>query len=249
MGLAERHILVDFKMLFDVQAVVEFLHADLMDGEVAARSDGADSVVDRLGDGRGRDSVNDDVGAGKMPLHGFSRGHGELFGALEGEIARHAERDIGEEVGAGAACAQAIHGHHAGNCGEVVDEVAAKLFLSLRAVAGWIGGRGCVEQRVNRLARETPTNAEDDSGDHERCDRVSVFEPGQRVAIARVTGGEAEHDGERGPDVGGEVDRVRGEGVGTVLASDAPERARTGVVNRDGAEQDDERRDGRASAR
>ena len=116
-SLAKRHGLVDFEVLLDVQTVVELLHADLVDGEVAAGGDGADAVVDALGDGCGGDGVDDDVGAGKMALDGFGGGHGELLGALEGEVARHAEGDVGEVIGAGAAGAQAIDGQYAGDGG------------------------------------------------------------------------------------------------------------------------------------
>ena len=127
------------------------LHADLVDGEVAAGGDGADAVVDALGDRCGGDGVDDDVGAGKVALDGFGGGHGELLGALEGEVARHAEGDVGEVVGAGAAGAQAVDGQDAGDRGEIVDEVAAeclglrRLLVGLwawrRAGCRWCGGR------------------------------------------------------------------------------------------------------------
>ena len=47
-GLAQRHGLVHFQMLFDMQAAVDVLHGDLVDGKVAAGGDGADAVVDAL---------------------------------------------------------------------------------------------------------------------------------------------------------------------------------------------------------
>ena len=61
-----------------------------------AGGDGADAVVDALGDGGGGDGVDDDVGSGKMALDGFGGGEGDLLGALEGEVARHGEGDVGE---------------------------------------------------------------------------------------------------------------------------------------------------------
>ncbi len=245
-GFAQRHGLVDFEVLLDVQAVVELLDADLVDGEVAAGGDGADAVVDALGDGGGGDGVDDDVGAGEMALHGLGGGHGELLGALEGEVAGHAERDVGEVVGAGAAGAQAIDGEDAGDGGEVVDEVLAELVLGLRLVAGGVGGGGGVEQGVDGLAGEPPTDAQDDAGDGDGGDGVGVLEPGEGEALAGVGGGEAEHDGERGPHVGGEVDGVGGEGVGAMLAGDAAEGAGAGEVDGDGEEQDGERPERRA---
>ena len=77
MGLAQRHGLVHLQVLLDVQlrmeAVVllsgDLLHADLVDGEVAAGCDGADAVVDTLCNRGSRDAVDDNVGAGQVALY------------------------------------------------------------------------------------------------------------------------------------------------------------------------------------
>ena len=66
--LLEGHGFVNFKVLLDVEAVVHLLHADVVDAEVAAGGDGADAVVDALGDGSGGNGVDDDVGSGKVDM-------------------------------------------------------------------------------------------------------------------------------------------------------------------------------------
>ena len=242
-GLAQGHGLVHLQVLFDVQLGMEgvvllsadLLHADLMDGEVAAGRDGADAVVDALRKRGGGDGVDDDVGPGQVALHGLRGGQGELLGALEGEVARQAERDVGEVVGAGAAGAQAFHREHAGDGREVVQQIGAELVLGLRLVAGGVGGGCGVQQGVDGLVGKPPTDAQDDSGDHQCGDGVGVLQPGAGEALAGVGGPQAEHDGQRGPHVGGEVEGVGGESGGAVLARDAAQRARAAEVhhNRD----------------
>src|SRR5271156_1576747 len=100
-------------MLFDGGLVVILLHADVVDGEVGARGHCADAVVNAFGEGGGGDGVDDDVGTGEMALHGGGGGHGDLLRALEGEVARHAEGDVGEVAGTGAAGADAVDGEDA----------------------------------------------------------------------------------------------------------------------------------------
>jgi hypothetical protein len=101
-------------------------------------------------------------------------------------------------------------------------------------------GPGALPMTCNGLDGEPPTDAQDDSGDDDGSDRVGVFEQRQVVALAGEGGGEAEHDGERRPHVGGEVDGVCGESVRSILACDAAEGARAGEIDGDGAEQHDE---------
>ena len=49
MGGAEGHGFVDLEVLLDVELVVVLLDADVVDVQVRARGDGADSVVDAFG--------------------------------------------------------------------------------------------------------------------------------------------------------------------------------------------------------
>ena len=235
MGGAEGHGLVDFEVLLDVELVVILLHADVVDGEVGAGGDGADAVVDAFGEGGGGDGVDDDVGAGEMALDGLGGGHGDLLGALEGEVAGHAEGDVGEVAGAGAAGADAVDGEDAVDGGEFADEVAV-----LGAGLRW----GGVGEGVDGAAGELPGDVEDDAGDEDGGDGVGEFECGDVPVFAGVGGGEAKEDGERGPDVGAEVDGVGFESVAFGLAGDAVELAGAGEVDGDGEEKDDEGPDG-----
>ena len=111
----------------------DLLHADFVDGEVAACGDGADAVMDALCNRSGRDAVYDNVCGRQVALHGLRGGQGELLGALEGEVARKAEGDIGEVVGAGAAGTQPFHRKHAGDGGEIVQKIGASWSLD----CGW----------------------------------------------------------------------------------------------------------------
>ena len=234
-GGAEGHGLVDFQVLLDVESVVELLDADVVDGEVGAGGDGADAVVDAFGDGGGGDGVDDDVGSGEMALDGFGGGEGDLLGALEGEVARHAEGDVDEVAGAGAAGAEAVDGEDAVDGGEVADEV--------RGATGRAAGVASVRASMVRRARVQVTRR------MMRATRMAAMgsassRAGMLPVLSGVGGGEAEEDGAGGPDVGAEVEGVGFEGFAGVLAGDAAEVAGAGEVDGDGEEEDDEGPDG-----
>jgi len=228
---AEGHGFGDFEVLLDVERVVELLDGDIVNGEVGAGGDGADSVVDAFGARGGGDGVNDDVGSGKVALDGGGGGEGNLLRTLEGEVAGHAEGDVGEVTGAGAAGADAVDGEDAVDGCEVAHEIAGlgAGFCGCGVGEGFYGGAGELEGDV-----------EDDAGDEDGGDGVGEFERGDVPALAGVGGGEAEDDGERGPDVGAEVNGVGGEGFAFVLAGDVLELARAGEVDGDGEQQDKE---------
>jgi len=133
-GGGEGHGFVDFEMLLDVELVVVFLHAGVVDGEVGAGGDGADAVVDAFSDRGGGDGVDDDIGSREMTLDGGCGGCGDLLGALEGEVAWHAEGDVGEVIGAGTTGADALDGEDALDGGELAYEEAI-----LSASLGWSG--------------------------------------------------------------------------------------------------------------
>ena len=120
---AEGEGLVDFEVEVDVEGGAGFLFVlldgDVVDGEVGAGGDGADAVVDGLCEGGGGDGVDDDVGVREDALDDVGGGHGDLLGALEGEVARHGEGEVGEVAGAGAAGAEAVDGEDAVDAGEV----------------------------------------------------------------------------------------------------------------------------------
>ena len=86
-----------------------------------------------------------------------------------------------------------------------------------------------------------PTDAENDAGDSDGGNRVGVLEPRPREALAGEGGGEAQHNGERRPHVGGEVDGVGGERVGAELPRDSAEGSGAGEIDNDGATEHSER--------
>ena len=162
-GGAEAHGLVDFKMLLDVELVVVLLNADIVDVEVGTGGDGTDAVVDAFGARGGGNGVDDDVSSRKMASDGVGGGHGDLLGALEGQVAGHAESDVGEVAGAGAAGADAIDGEDAVDGGEVANHQAI-----LGASLHWRG----VGESVNGATGELPGDVEDDAGDEDGGDGV-----------------------------------------------------------------------------
>lgn len=102
------HVFVDLEMLFEMKEVAVALECDVVNREVYASGDGANTVVNALGLGGGGDGVNDDVGVRKMTLDGARGGGGDLLRTLEGQVARHAKGDIGEEAGTGLADAKTV---------------------------------------------------------------------------------------------------------------------------------------------
>ena len=105
-------------------------------------------------------------------------------------------------------------------------------------------GGGGVGEGVDGAAGEAPGDVEDDAGDDDGGDGVGEFECGDVEVLADEAGGEAEEDGDGGPDVGAEVDGVGFEGFARCFGGDAVELAGAGVVDGDGEEQDDEGPDG-----
>ena len=122
-----------------------------------------------------------------------------------------------------------------------MDQVAAELILRLWLVAGGVGCGRRIQQCVHSLAREPPTDVENNACDHQGGDGVRIFQPGQGVAFAGKAGCKAEHHGQRSPHIRREVDRVGQQCVRAVLASNATERARAGKVHNNGDHQHRER--------
>jgi hypothetical protein len=235
-GCAEGHGLVDLEVLLDVELVVVLLDADVVDGEVGASGDSADAVVHAFGARGDGDGVDDDVGSGEVALDGGGSGHGDLLGALEGEVARHAEGDVGEVAGAGAAGANAVDGENAVDGGEFANEVAG-----LRA--GLHGGR--VGEGVDGSTSEVPGDIEDDAGDEDGGDGVGQLECWDVPVLTGVGRGEAKEDRDGGPNVSAEVDGIGFEGFASGFGGDAVELAGAGEVDCDGEEKDDEGPDGK----
>src|SRR5271163_1152284 len=148
-GLSERHRLVDFDVLFDVEFAAYRLDADIMQDYVVARSDRAHLIEDTFSNGLARDHMNDHVGAGDDALHRFGRGANQIFAVLEGEMAGERQSEVGEVGIAGAANARLVHGEHAIDAADPVDHPLAGL--------GW----GGVEQYSDSLLCEVPAKAQD----------------------------------------------------------------------------------------
>src|SRR3954470_3957263 len=152
MSVFEREALIELDMLLDVKLASEVLHAHVVDVQIVPRSDSANPIENILGALRPRDRAHHHVSIGQNVVDGAGHVVGDLLRALEGHVAGHSYRDIGEVAIAGATNANAInlkHTFHAGN--------------SLANSGSHTGGSG-IEQGVDRFARETPAYIDDHSG-------------------------------------------------------------------------------------
>ena len=71
-GAFKGHALVEFDVLLDVKAPGEILHADVVDVQVVAGSDGANTVEYIFRSLSPRQGLNGDVGVGKNVAHSGS---------------------------------------------------------------------------------------------------------------------------------------------------------------------------------
>ena len=83
-----------------------------------------------------------------------------------------------------------------------------KAFAEELGILGACLGRRGVGEGVDGAAGELPRDVEDDAGNEDSGDGVGEFERGNVPVLAGVGRGQAEEDGERGPDVSAEVDSV-----------------------------------------
>src|SRR5580704_17423934 len=181
-GAFEGHALVEFDVLLDVKAPGEILHADVVDIEVVAGSDGADTVKDIFRALGARERLNGDVGVGKNFVDRGGDGLDELLGALKGNRTGEADGKVGEVAVARTADADATDFENTLDARDRVDDLGADT-----------GGRG-VEEGVNGAAGQSPAYGNDDSGDEESGDGIGDAEPIQAVGTSQQYYDKAEHD-------------------------------------------------------
>src|SRR6202142_22787 len=153
---------VEFEVLFDVQVALEILHADVVNIEIVAGSNGANAIENVFCTQGAGNGVHDDVGIGQDIMHGVGDGFRHLLGALESYVAGDTYRKISEVTIAGAANAHAVDFKQTIDGGNRGDNLVA------------YAGRGGVEQGVNRLAGQAPADVDDHAGHEQRCDWVSI---------------------------------------------------------------------------
>ena len=155
-GVAKTHGFGHFEMLLDGEAAAAILHADIVHGKISLGGNGTDAFEDAFGERGGGHGANDDVSARQAALDRGGGLGGDLFDALEGEIAGQAQGEIDEVKRAGAAEAEALGFEDVGDGFEFADEVVAEAIAEL----GW----GGVEEGIQGLAGELEGDIEDDSG-------------------------------------------------------------------------------------
>ncbi len=87
---------------------------------------------------------------------------------------------------------------------------------------------------------------QDDDGDKESSDGVGELKAWVVEPLAQRGGTQPEEHGKRGPDVRGEVDRVRSQSFGVYFRGDFAQGAGAGIVYGHRQQQNDERPDGEA---
>ena len=168
---------------------------------------------------RARQRLHGDVGVRQNVMYGLGNGGSELAGTLESYGAREAYGEIGEVAISGAANAHAIDFENA------VD--ARNRIVDLRANSR----RGCVEQSVDGTARKAPTHGDDHACHDKGGERIRIAQPVDMIRPAEQDQGQSEHDHAGRPDVSGEVQSIRLQGLAVVFVRDAAEDARSPQVH------------------
>ena len=162
---------------------------------------------------RARQRLHGHVGVGQNAVNGVGHGGGQLAGALKSHRAREPHGEIGEIAVPGAADAHAIDFEDAVNARDRVVDLGAH------------ARRRGVEQRVDGAASQSPTDGDHDSGDKQRGDGIGIAQPVDVIGASDENQRQSEHDHARGPDVGGEVQRVGFQRLTVVFGGDAAEHA------------------------
>ena len=236
MRFAERHGFVDFEMLFQMKALAVFLQGKVVDGEVGAGGDGPDAIMNGLRlTGKGY-RMDDDVGAREMAIDGRGRCLVDLLGALEGEIARHAEREVGEETWTRLPDAKPVDAENAVDGGEFTMQIAA----DVRGGAVRIMAGRSVQKVVDGLPGKPPGHTQDDGRHCESGDGISDFEAPDVEAFSEQGCKQTEEDGRRGPDIRAEVDSVCFKRERLVFLRGLMKLASAREINGDREQKDDE---------
>src|SRR5450755_4422849 len=194
-SVLERHALIEFNMLLDMQGATDVLHADVVHVEIVPGGHGADAIEQAFAATGAGDSVDHNIGSRqKLPN---SRGNfvGNLLRFLEGHISRHGDGDIGEIIAAAATNADTIDFQHSVNPGNCVDDFGAH------------SCRSAVEKRVNGPPRQAPTDIYDNAGNHQGRDGIGFCQPWEGIRAPRHHQTQAKNHHRTGPDVGAEMER------------------------------------------
>jgi len=168
-GGLQGKVLIEFDMLLDVEMAVEILHADVVDVEVVASSDGPNAVEDVFRTLGARERLNGDIGVGEDAMNCLGYGFDQLLRALKCNSAGKADREIGEIAVAGAADAHPPDFEHAIHARDGVDNLSADS-----------SGSG-VKQSVGSAPRQAPAHGNDDASDEQGSDGIGKAKPIQMI--------------------------------------------------------------------
>src|SRR6185312_1220631 len=230
-SLLEGEVFIDLKMLLDAQASAYGLHADFVQRDVVARGNGPNLVEDAFRRGGTRNGVNDDVGSGDHAVHGRRGFAHQVFGFLEGEMAREGKREVGKVAAAGAPHARLIDGENA----------VGLLKLGEDAAAGFRRDR--IRECADGAPGKLPAKVQNEHRDHDGGDGVGIAQPGNVEDVAGPGDAQADEDSGAGPDVGREVEGVGGESFALMAGGNNFEVARAPEIDAHGGAEDQERPD------
>ena len=109
MSFLQAQVLVQFKVLLNVEMAMQVLHTDIMYVEILARRHGTNLVKNIFRVHCPWDRVHDYVGIRENIVNGHGDCVGDLLGALESHVARQSDGKIGKVAIAGAANPHPIH--------------------------------------------------------------------------------------------------------------------------------------------
>jgi hypothetical protein len=207
----QRHTLVEFDVLLNMQSSGKILHADVMNIEVVPRGHGSNAVKDVFRTLRARQRLDRDISVGKDVVNSGRHGFHQLLGTLEGDGAVKADRQVGEITVAGLTDAHPPDFKYSIHAGNGVGDLREH------------SGRSRVEQRVDRAPRQTPTDGNDDAADEQSGNGIGTAESLQMIDAPQQNEDKAEHNHARGPDVSRKMQRVGFESLALVFGGDAPE--------------------------
>ncbi len=168
------------------------------------------------------------VGIGQHIMHRVGDGRSHLLGALEGDIAGHADREVGKVAIAGAPDAYPVHFEQAIHARNRGDNLVAH------------SRRSGIEQSVDRLAGQPPAHVDHHAGHEQRSHRIGVAQPVDIPDSPQQNQEQTENHDPARPDVGGEVQRIGFERLAVVLGCDPAQGARSPEIHPHGDKHHDE---------
>ena len=197
------------------------LHAQLMHAYVVARGHRPHAIKDALRPCLARHGVNHHVRFGQRTVRRFSGLPHQLPSVFKRKASRQRQGEIGKVAGARAPHPSLFHRQHAAHALHLVHQPLTRLCGHL------------VHQHGHSFAAKVQCHAQDHQRNHHGRKRVSIAQPADAQPDAHPTGAQPAQHGQRRPDVGCKMERIRGQRRRSGLLSHCPQPPRPPVVHGD----------------